>query len=255
TPLLAARWLKEPLDEEALAHGSGRRGPWTRFSAAWERGYGRLRQGYGRLIRVTLRVRGLVVLIGVAALALSIAFIQLGWLGTEFTPQEDNSQFSVSVRMPIGTPLDATQRVVDAVDAQIRQMPGVVHTYASSGSGGGFFGSANTNSGSISVDLRPVGQRPPIASYLGRVRALARKYPEASIITSTPSALRIGGQRAVGVVVVGPDIATVNQLATQLATRMQQLPGVTEVRNEAAQSNPELSVQVDRQRAADLGID
>ena len=62
-------------------------------------------------------------------MALSVSFIPLGWLGTEFTPQEDNSQFSVNVQLPIGTPLDQTQQVIDQLDQQIRAMPGVTHTY------------------------------------------------------------------------------------------------------------------------------
>lgn len=255
TPLLASRWLREPLDEEALAHESGKSGgPWHRFTVAWEHHYGRLRVGYGRLIQTALRHRPLVILIGVGALALSVAFIPLGWLGTEFTPQEDNSQFQVNVSMPNGTPLDQTEVVVNTLDQQIRAMPGVVQTYTTSGARGGFFGGANTNSGSISVDLVPVGQRPGIETYLARVRGLSREFPSASVITNVESSLRIGGYRGIGVVLQGSDVNVLNQLADEVATVMQSQPGVVEVRNEGAQAVPEYEVQLNRAAAAEYGI-
>src|SRR6185437_4901162 len=80
TPLLASRWLKEPLDEEHLeaSHGSG---PWFRFTVWWEHNYSRLRQGYGHVIHGALGRRPIVIGVGVAALVLSAAFIPLGWLG------------------------------------------------------------------------------------------------------------------------------------------------------------------------------
>ncbi len=253
TPLLASRWLKEPLDEEHLS-AKASAGRWYRFTVWWEHNYGRLRDAYGRLIGSAFRRRPLVILIGIGALALSVAFIPLGWLGTEFTPQEDNSQFSVNVSLPNGTPLDRTVAVVDGLDEQIRAMPGVVQSFATAGSRGGFFGGANTNSGRIAVDLKPVGQRPPIDSYLVRVRQFAREYPDAVITTSISNPLRIGGFRAVGVVLLGPDVNVLNQLADQVAGLMQQIPGVVEVQNEAARSVPELEVQIDRARAAEYGI-
>ncbi|MGH2457799.1 MAG: efflux RND transporter permease subunit, partial [Chloroflexota bacterium] len=253
TPLLASRWLKEPLDEEHLDAVQGS-GPWFRFTVWWEHNYGKLRQGYGHLIHGALGRRPIVIVVGIVALLLSIAFIPLGWLGTEFTPQEDNSQFSVSVNLPNGTPLVVTESVIDDVDAKIRAMPGVVQSFETAGSRGGFGGGSNTNSGHIAVDLVPVDQRPPIDDYLTRVRQLARAYPQASITTSVSSPLRIGGFRAVGVVLLGPNIDTLNQLADQVAGVMQGQPGVVEVRNEGASTVPELGVQIDRAKAADLGI-
>src|SRR5437868_10860867 len=167
-------------------------------SDAWERGFDRVSRGYSRLIHGALRLRLLVLLIGIAALGLSVSFISLGWLGTEFTPQEDNSQFNVSVQLPVGTPLDQTRQVIDQLDAQVRALPGVTHTYATAGARGGFFGGGTTNTGSIGVDLRPVGQRPPMPTYLGRVRGMARQFPKANVTTNVPSALRLGGRRRVG---------------------------------------------------------
>ena len=255
TPLLASRWLKEPDDEARLAAATGG-GLWTRFAATWERGYGRLQRFYGRVIHAALGRRPLVILIGVAALALSVAFIPLGWLGTEFTPQEDNSQFSVNVNLPVGTPLSRTEAVVDGLDQQIRAMPGVLETYTNAGSrGGAFGGGAGTNTGSINVDLVPVNQRPAIDEYLVKVRALARQYPDAVVTTSVESSLLVGGgSRGAGIVLLGPDILELNRLAAQVTQAVRPLPGVVEVQNQATSEVPELGVQVDRAKAAELGI-
>lgn len=257
TPLLASRWLKEADDEEHLLRGRGG-GPWRRFTRAWERNYGRLRTFYGGLIGAALRVRPLVILIGVGALALSVSLIVTGVLGTEFTPQEDNSQFSVSVNMPNATPLDQTSKVVFAIDDEIRKLPGVQTTFTTVGSrGGGFFGGANTNSGQISVDLVPLGQRPPITDYLTKVRAMVRQYPTANIQTRIESAILGGGgggANSVQVVFQGQDIDVLNQLAAQATTVLQGVNGVTEVRNQASQTVPSLSVEVNRPALAEFGL-
>ncbi|MBI2912098.1 MAG: efflux RND transporter permease subunit, partial [Chloroflexi bacterium] len=122
TPLLAARWLKKG-DEEAHPPEAGRSASlWERFIAVWERGYGRVQNAYGRWMLVALRHRPVVVLVGVVSLGLSLAFLPLGWLTTEFTPQTDNSQFSVNVQMPIGTALSRTDEVVRRLDEQIRAL-------------------------------------------------------------------------------------------------------------------------------------
>jgi HAE1 family hydrophobic/amphiphilic exporter-1 len=234
TPLLASRWLKEPLDDEGLASSQGG-GPLVRFGRVWERGFHRVRDGYGRLLGRALRSRPLIILVGVAALLASIAFIPLGWLGTEFTPQEDNSQLQVNVQFANGTPLARTEAVVDQVDQEIRAIPGVKQTFANAGARGGFGGGATTGSGGIAVDLLPVGQRPPI-------------------VTSLPSALRIGGGQNINVVIQGPDINTLDQLGSQVTQIMRTVPGVVQVRNGSAQTSPELGIQVDRAAAANLGI-
>jgi HAE1 family hydrophobic/amphiphilic exporter-1 len=123
------------------------------------------------------------------------------------------------------------------------------------GSRGGSFGGAGTNSGRINVDLVPVGQRPPIDSYLTKVRAIGRQYPDAVIGTNVSSALGIGGgARNASVVILGPDIETLDQIADQVSNVVGGLPGVVEVQNGAAQQVPELGVNIDRAKAAELGI-
>ncbi len=254
TPLLAARWLRKG-DEEAHIGGGRAGSPWERFIALWEGGYGRLQGAYGRSIGVALRHRPLVLLVGVASLALSLAFLPLGWLTTEFTPQTDDSQFSVSVQFPTGTALSRTDEAVRRLEEQIRALPGIEHTYATAGGGGGGFGGGGGANGNIAVDLLPLSQRAPMESYLAEVRTMARQFPGASIITQVRNPLRIGGGgRNVGVILQGPDNSVLADLANDTAELLRGVPGVTEVRNEAAQAVPGLSVQIDRRRAADLGI-
>lgn len=249
TPMLAAYWLQ---GSGAAAEQFGP-GVWGRFSQWWEDGFDRIRQFYGRLIESALRHRLLVVLLGVAALAVSAAFVLFGWVGTEFVPQVDNSQFNVNIMLPVGTPLSTTTGVVEHLSRDVQAMPGVAAVYATSGAGGGF-GGGGENTGGLSVDLLPVGERPPLNDYLAKVRTLGRDFPGASIITSVQNPLRIGGQRAAGILLQGPDIQVLNQLAAEAAAALHRVPGLVGVRNEAAQTSPELAVRIRRNRAAYFGI-
>jgi HAE1 family hydrophobic/amphiphilic exporter-1 len=145
--------------------------------------------------------------------------------------------------------------IVNALDSQIRQMPGVTRTYTTAGSRGGFFGGGGTNGGRIAVDLAPVNQRPPIDDYLTKVRALGRAYPDAVISTNVESALGIGGgSRGASIVILGPNIEVLDQIAAQVTDIARGLPGVVEVQNQATQNIPELGVQIDRAKAAELGV-
>jgi len=74
------------------------------------------------------------------------------------------------------------------------------------------------------------------------------------VTTNIENPLRIGGQRAVGVVLLGQNIDVLNQAANQLTLQMQKLPGVIEVQNEASNSVPELAVEINRAAAAEYGI-
>src|SRR5436305_10128667 len=79
------------------------------------------------------------------------------FVGMAFLPDEDESAFQISIRGPQGTSLAATQSILDRIARDVREkMPGVQNTVVNAG---GFGGGSTGNSGSVSVNLVPVGER------------------------------------------------------------------------------------------------
>ncbi len=134
TPMLASRWLKSGHHET--------RGLFSGFVNAWESGYDRLANTYARVLDWTLYRRPLVLAISLIALVVAIAFIPLRWLGAEFMPNEDGNQFTVSLQMPAGSSLDATNQAYSQAEAMLEKIPEAESVLARVGSrGGSFFGS------------------------------------------------------------------------------------------------------------------
>ena len=114
TPMLASRWYRAGEDTEAK-HG---------FFAPFERFYQWLEANYRHMIAWALRHRGWVVLAGVAGLAL-IFVVSFARLGFEFLPGTDQGQITVSLEMPPGTSLTATDTVAREMEQLVLKTPEV----------------------------------------------------------------------------------------------------------------------------------
>ncbi len=279
TPMLASRWLKPraPAAEGAgqadalqvgdAASGSSlpaaaaagaltsraarRRG--GGFVAAWERGYERLVALYRRVLARALRHRGLVLLIGVAALGFSLAAVPLGLVGTTFSPKEDIGSFTVQVRFPPTVTLAASQSDIHALAGQIQKLPGVTNVYDSAGFGGGL--GTGTGVGQITVDLKPKGQRPNLFTYYEpQVLKFAKRYPGMQAHVAVQNPLVVAGGRALQIQLTGPSLTTLQSLATQVEAKLHNLPGVFNVSSNALKPSPQLSLTISRSEANYLGV-
>ncbi|HEY3078734.1 MAG TPA: efflux RND transporter permease subunit [Chloroflexota bacterium] len=250
TPMLASRLLKG----EALEHITGR-GPWVAFTRAWERWFDRLRRGYRRLLARALDVRWLPVLVGFGMLALVVSFIPLHVVGTEFVPQEDDNQFNVQVQLPVGTSVEVTSAAMKQIEDQLQALPEVRTVFASVGGGGGGFGNAQEQSGSIAVGLVDKSQRNrSVFDMVQQVRTLGARVPEAQVRTGVPAPLVGGGGPPVEIRITGPDFDRLQAITGQVLAIVTRTPGAVEARNTTIVPSPEYRAVVDRQKALDYGI-
>lgn len=256
TPLLAARWGRRagstgvsrpglPLIGRLSAGGA-------RFGRAFDAGFDRLRGRYRRLIAWSLRHRPAVFGVAVLAAAASVALVVSGVLPTTFVPPEDNGVVTVNATLPVGTPLATSQSTLASFAGKLRRLPGVTDVFMSAGYAGGV-GSAH-NVGQLTVDLGPRGSRPVIQTYVKRIGAVARHYPGLVARAHVQNPLIAGGARAAQVNVVGPDLATLGQLANQIVAKVHGNPAVRQVSTSVPSPTPELSVTVNHATAAYFGV-
>jgi multidrug efflux pump subunit AcrB len=113
-PSMALHLLPEDPQEH---HGDG---PLGRFTSAFERGFEHLREGYRRLLGRIVERRWLVLTNVMVMVAGSMALLWL--VGEDFFPAVDTGMIKLHVRAPVGTRLEETSRIVDAVEADIRRV-------------------------------------------------------------------------------------------------------------------------------------
>ncbi len=242
TPMLASRWL-HPARPGSVS---------DRFGHRFDAGFDRLREWYRRLVGWSLRHRITVLGVAAGSLAVTVAIVASGVIPTTFVPPEDNGVVNVSATLPVGTPLATSQATLAGFASRLQHLPGVLRVFVSAG----FSSSAGAghNLGQITMDLAPRGTRPPIKSYVQQVGRIARRYPGLVAHGHVQSPFLAGGARAASVNLLGPDLATLDSLATAVTDRLAQNTAVSQVSSSVPSPIPELSVTVNQAMAAYFGV-
>ncbi len=248
TPMLAARWLKGEFEP---------RGLWGKFTRAWERGYGGLTNIYGRLLGWSLRHRPVVLLVAGLSLAGAFALLPLGLLSAEFMPQEDTGQVLVSINMPGGTSLEVTDTVARQVEEIALAYPETRNVLAQIGSkGGNVFNQLGPSGAQLTVNLVGKRERKRSSAEIAEdLRLKTQHIPDANIQISVAGSIQTGASQGdLQMMIAGPDIDTLIDLAKQVEQVMKETPGIVSVRNMQAERSPEVQLVVDRSRTQDLGL-
>ena len=248
TPMMCAHFLR-PLK---AGHTDPDRGFWgwvtRRYVGvlAWCLG-GRL--GWHRLV---------VVLVGLAIFASTPLLIKL--VGTDFVPKDDQSEFEVAFTMPAGSGLQKVDETCREIEAKLKTVRGVTNVFTTIGETNGRQAKAQGDVTKVTIyckmtDLsqRDFGQRDAMAD----VRELMASYPD---LRTTVQEIKLFSSSAFKNVqlelsIGGPDEKVLDDAAEKVQAWMRTRPTFTDVDTSAAARNPELQVVIDREKAADLGVD
>ena len=244
TPVLSALWLRQrPLD--------GARRVFGRVGDGLARGEQKVIRGYRRMLRASLHYRPWTMALGVLAVVLSAGLITTGRLGVDYVPEQDAGVINVNAQLPPGTSLDTTGAVLTQLSNKIRtNIPGVADVYATAG--GGLLG---TNTGTLTVDLVPKAQRgESIDDTTKRITAVALGIPTLLTFASVPNPLVPPTSSGLPVIIRGPDLNVLNQLAGQAANRLRVLDSLSRVQSTASAAGPGWSIQINQDQARTLGL-
>jgi HAE1 family hydrophobic/amphiphilic exporter-1 len=253
TPMLAARWLR-PVDGggdagagDAAGHSA------TGHTSKDGRFYRRVDYAYTRALEWAMQHRVTVVVVSVLTIGAIVPLFMTA--GVNFLPEEDESQFEITVRTPEGTSLAATQTVLEQIARDVRtELPGIDNTLTVAG-----FGAQQVvNAGTVFIRLSPMSDRDLHQSALiARAREIVSRYPDELSTSVQPVAAFAGGglrNAAVQYVVSGPDMAKLDAYSGALLEHMRTDPNLVDPDRTLLPGKPELRVVIDRQRAADLGV-
>ena len=265
TPMLAARLIKRkkqaPRTDEALVEdveGGGeletnRVSPHGEEASSHYGGWFRHVDGvYSWLLKFSMAHRWLIVAI-CAFVFLSIIPLFM-FVGKNFLPVDDQSQFEVSVRAPEGYSLSASSQMLERIASDIRKMPGVTDTLVTVGGGQ----QQVVNAGSIYVKLTNIEDRPKSQeTMMADARELLKNYPpELRTAVQQVAAFSGGGFRNANVqfLIAGPDLKKLEEYSSKLMERMKTIPDAVDVDSTLISGKPEVQLHVDRTTAADLGV-
>ncbi len=257
TPMLSARWLRT--DSMAAMHGN--RAAVTERAYLW-------------LLRKALRHPVLTLMVAIAVTFSVVPLVQHVQL--DYIPSDvDEGEFDVRISGPDQVGYEAMDQAVLAVETEVRAIPGVTTVLAQSG--GGFLG--GVSSGSLYVRIEPHEQRrfsigrlwdstlagDPLAAFRGNysqrdvmseIRRRLRKFPDLRCSVRNQRSFNIGGGNFdIDFAIRGPDLVQLDEYGRRLKERARELGGMEDLDTTLRLTQPELRVQVDRARAAELAVD
>ncbi len=207
--------------------------------------------GYAFLLRFSMAHRWVIMSL-VVVVFLSIVPLFM-FVGKNFLPVDDQSQFDVSIRTPEGTSLGATSQIFERIALEIRQLPGVTDTLSTGGGGQQLV----VNSGSIYVKLSDIHDRAKSQQDLmSDTRELLKKFPEYRTSVQPVAAFSGGGFRNANVqfMIGGPDLKKLEEYSSKILEKMKTIPDAVDIDSTLISGKPEVQLEVDRDTAADLGV-
>ncbi|HWP66252.1 MAG TPA: efflux RND transporter permease subunit [Candidatus Limnocylindria bacterium] len=220
---------------------------------AWlARAFDALERSYGRLLAPVLHHRRATLLAGAAWVGLGL--VLLGVVPREFVPAEDRGAVRTFTRAPEGSTLEFTDRYQAQAEDIILAVPEVEKTFSVVALGIGAPGAVNE--GAMFTTLHPWEER-----ERGQEEVLAdlrRDLAAVPGLQAFPAGLPSLGQDNIGgpisLVIQGPDVAKLAEYADEVVRRGRALPGVVNLRTDLLLNKPQLDVEIDRERANDLGV-
>ncbi len=240
TPMMASRWLK--LDP-ATKHRSKESGFFARVELA-----------YLRVLRWSMAHRWIIVLASGLTVVSTVPLFILG--GKDFLPKNDESQFEVVIRAPEGTTVEQTELITTRLGREVKRLPGVAYTIALVGNDE----RRTANAGSVFVKLTDVKDRKdPQFKIMDQVRTqILPKFAGEHLRTSVSQVAAIGGgslsNKEVTFYITGPDLQKLGAYSERLVNALKSTPGVVDIDTTLVLGKPELSVRLDRAKAAELGV-
>jgi HAE1 family hydrophobic/amphiphilic exporter-1 len=213
--------------------------------------YSGLEKSYPAVLRSAVRYRW-IVLPGTLTLFVAVILLVPG-LGRSLVPDLSQGEFAFRLRAVEGTPLETMEKLVARVetgleaDPRFRSIFSVTGSVPSSASGRATFGE---NLAQINLVLE--GEDIDENAAVQRVRALIDSIGSLEGELVRPAALQI--QDPVAVRVFSDNLADLETSSARIASLLEPVPGIADITTSSEPGNPEIRIELDREKAGALGL-
>ncbi|MBS1721546.1 MAG: efflux RND transporter permease subunit [Armatimonadetes bacterium] len=261
-PMIASRLIRteEVVTEahpELRAQYGLKAGPLTKVFDWFGERFNAFDRNYRGVLSWALHHRALVLALAGGSVLLSVLIWPM--IGSEMLPQTDSGDFTVNVRMPVGTALKITDQKVKEVEAILLKEPDVQTVFSASGTTLSLRGtttSALANQGSATVRLKADRKRKTqdviksVQRKLSAVSGARIQVTPYDLVTNIIS----GGNTNMEVDVFGRSLTDIASASKQVMEALRNIPGLESVDVGVQDASPEIQWRVDREKAQQLGI-
>jgi HAE1 family hydrophobic/amphiphilic exporter-1 len=242
TPMLCSKFLKPPA---ARAHG--------RVYVTSERFFTAMLNTYRSTLQTVLKYKRTTLIVSLLFLVATIGLFKVSSYG--FLPSEDIGQIFGFTEAAQGISFEAMKQHQLAVMDVVRQDPNVDNFSSTAGAGGP---SPTGNIGRIFITLKPRSQRKLHADeVIQQLRPKLAKIPGIQVFLQNPPPIRIGGQLTKSqyqFTLQGVETNELFEHASELEEKMRQLPELQDVTSDLQIKNPQVNVEIDRDKASALRV-
>jgi HAE1 family hydrophobic/amphiphilic exporter-1 len=261
TPMMASLFLKVEHNPNGRPGGrtedppaGSKRGIKARLgivSDALEKAYRMLEGRYRVFLAWALRHRKTVLIVATLVFASSLFLTR--FIGKEMIPSEDQGRFIVRLQAPIDYSVDQVDLAFGRMETIVRGIPEVASVLYSQGGGR----LKETNKANLMINLKPKAKRKKNQEQIkAEVRRAFRGIP--GVRASVENVSMIGGgmrQVAIQYSIRGRDLEGLDKNAREILGQYSKLPGIVDADTSLETGKPEIQVFIDRDKAADLGVD
>jgi multidrug efflux pump subunit AcrB len=254
----------EPIHDEHAILSTPPNGIAGKFNHARESAFLRFQNAYGRVLESFLAHRAIVLIISGVVVVISVLLTTV--VGTDFFPTTDSGLMKLHFRAPVGTRLEETEQMVLTLEDSIRSlipkselssindMIGVPTFYNLS-----MIPSDNVSGSDAEILISLKGEHRPTVEYMKRIRKqLADDFPGSAMYFQSPDittqVLNFGLSAPLDIQIEYPDLQKAHDYALKISNQIKQVPGAVDVNIKQVLDYPTLRLNVDRQRAAQLGL-
>lgn len=238
-PMLCSRFLKVET----------RQGKVYQF---FERSYEKLENRYRGALAFSLRHRWLIIVIAMIILVGSIAILIN--LKREFVPKSDESRFMIRIEAPTGSTLQYTDEKMRKVEDLILSEAETKSVFSAVGTGA----RQEVHKGYLIVSLKDRKERRRSQHLMmAELRKKVQEIPGFKAYVEDFAPIAVGGRRGVPLQfdVKGPELDRLEKISNQIIGEMMKSPGIVDVSSDLELTKPEVRVLIDRNKAADVGVD
>ncbi len=236
TPMMSSLLLKRSKSKSGEEHSSREGGFFHGLSTR-----------YGRLLAWSLDHRLLVFVFALAIFATAIPLNSR--VGRDWIPADDQNELTLYLNMAVGTSLDANVKILKEIVEQVQQVRGVEFVNP-------YIGAEITGHSHTYIRLVDISRRKFTQEDVARdIRKIMKQYPNIRSRVNWPSALGEGeSYSGINVRLLGPDLQRVGEYGKKVYDQLKTIPGFADVDMDLDINSPELQIQIDRQRASELGV-
>ncbi len=213
-----------------------------------------LTEAYPRFLDQVLRRR--IPFLGGTLLLFLLSLGGLGLVGTELIPEMSQGEFFVDVLLPIGTPLEETDRVLSGLAGLARDVTGIQSVYTVAGTAAQMGFSATElreNLGQLHIQLQSRADPQAEQRVMDELRRRFSAFPGLEYKISRPTLFSF--RTPVEVEVRGYNLSELERISLTLAQEMRKIPGLADVKASTEGGNPEVQIVFNRRKVAQVGLD